>query len=115
MRNDMENKMYIRNLSTELAELWVRDLLISGWTSSAVVAAIRALDNPKPLERRKLIVRWSLPIPPAPDDPLIDENGDELLNEDGRRRRRGSATDHIAINANKEAAKREAARAAAIE
>lgn len=102
-----DRDMILKNLSTELAQTWAREMLISGWTSSTVLAAIRALDEAKPLERRKMLVRWSLPYPRVETDPLIDEDGEPLRRADGRKAVRASVdNDRLAEHA----ARREQAR-----
>ena len=77
--------MYLKSLSVELATDWFRDLLIGGWTPQLALAAIKALDDARPLRRAEMVAAWQLPMPRVAEEGRVDENGDPLLREDGRR------------------------------
>ena len=77
--------MYLKSLSVELATDWFRDLLIGGWTPQLALAAIKALDDARPLRRAEMVAAWQLPMPRVAEEGRVDENGDPLLREDGGR------------------------------
>jgi hypothetical protein len=101
--------MILQNISPELAATWARELLISGWTMSAVMGAIRALDQAKPVERRMLLKNWELPYPKVADDPLVDSEGNRLVSVTGKKRNHVNLNpERLAVSARRREEKREA-------